>query len=450
MFTRKRALVTLVALLGLAGMAYAGDGESGGFDFSLSLGVGAKTFIESGNPVTYQSLSLSPDIAFGKFGIGLDLTLNYTFTGPPPGGDEFYVRREDWIPTGDQGFLDVYLPKFKYIRWGFKGDPLYVKLGSIQDGTLGNGFIMGGYDNTLFLPDLRIFGLAFDLDGALFRFPYVGLETFVGNLAQLDVMGVRTFVRPLAGTEIPIIRNLQVGGTVAFDRKPGLYSDDPGAENAEAVVLYGGDLRLPILAGQLITLVTFADLAGMHSNGSIGGAVGFGGRLFGFLNYGARIRLHEASFVPDYFDFAYDLFRYTDKYPVATGPRDRTLAAGYRAGLGFSFFAELLTFNATVEGPFTPPFPLEVNYLNDPRLVMGLNLGEGLIPNVSFQALWDKRSIRQWRDLVSLEDAVIQGRLNYSIGAAVLSLVYQLRHDPAATPNPWVIQSGIESSIKLF
>jgi hypothetical protein len=450
MLNKVRFFVVFLAIIGLAGTAYAQD--EGGFDFGLSLGIGAKTFIlDDGTPVTYQSLSLSPDIAFGKLGIGLDITLNYTFTGPPPDGNEFYVRREDWVPGGDLTFLDVYLPKFKYVRWGYKGDPLYIKLGSIEDGTLGNGFIMGGYDNTLFLPDLRIFGLAFDLDGALFNFPYVGLETFLGNLSRFDVMGFRTYVRPLAGTEIPIIRNLQVGGSAAFDLKPGLYSDAPGAADAEAVILYGGDLRLPILAKPMVSLVTYADFARLHNNGSVGGAIGFGGRLVRFLTYGAQVRMHEASFVPTYFDFAYDLFRYVDKYPIATGPRDTSFVSGYLASLGFSLFADLLSFQATVEGPFGTPDPANPsNYLNYPHLYMILVLGDGLIPNVSFEALWDKRSINAWGDLISAEDAVIQGRVNYSIGAAVLSFVYQVRYDPDATPDPWVIQSGIESSIKLF
>ncbi|MBN1834947.1 MAG: hypothetical protein JW820_03790 [Spirochaetales bacterium] len=462
MLPRVRILIVLVAALGLATGAYAQ--EEGGLDFGLSLGLGANSFIENGTTVTYQSLSLSPDLAVGKFGIGLDVTLNYTTTGdplgpPPADGFEFYVRREDWVPAGDQTFLDVYLPKIKYVRWGFKGDPLYIKLGSIDDGTLGNGFIMGGYDNTLFLPDLRIFGLAFDLDGALFNFPYLGLETFVGNLARFDVMGFRTYVRPLAGTEIPVIRNLQVGGSAALDLKPGLHSEAAGADSAEAVVLYGGDLRLPILATPVVSLVTYADVARLHNNESWGGAVGLGGRLFGFLTYGAQARLHEASFVPSYFDFAYDLFRYeedppgtpTGRYAVATGPRDSSFVAGYLGTLGFSLFADLLAFKATVQGPFMKPDPTDPgNPLNDPHLTMVLVLAEGLVPNVSFEALWDKSSIQSWGDLVSPVDAVIQGRLNYSIGAAVLSLLYQVRYEPDATPDPWVIQAGIQSSIKLF
>ena len=205
-----KVLAVAILVLCCSALAFAEEGE-GGFDFGLNIGIGAETF----GGVTYQTLKLSPDIAIGKFGIGLELTLHYLFA------PDFEVRQEDWVPTGDDNILDVYLPKFKYVRYGFKGDPLYAKFGSIENGLLGNGFIMGGYDNTLFLPEKRIFGLTFDLDGALFNFPYVGIETFIGNLAQLDVMGFRTFIRPLAFTEIPIIHGLPVGGTVALARQPG-------------------------------------------------------------------------------------------------------------------------------------------------------------------------------------------------------------------------------------
>jgi len=434
------ALVAVVALLiGISGGSLVAE-EGGGLDFGLSLGVGAETFIEGGSPVTYQMVKLSPDLAIGKFGIGLDLTLHYTFTGGA-GGDEFRVREADWVPEGDDTFLDLYLPKFKYIRYGFKGEALFAKLGSIDDATLGDGFIVGNYDNTLFLPDKRIFGLSFDLDGQLFNFPYVGIETFVGNLAQFDVLAVRPFVRPLAGTEIPVIKNLQVGGTFAMDRKPGLYFGDPAAE---PVILYGADLRLPILANPAISLMAFTDVARLHNTGGVGGMVGFGGRLIGFLNYGAQVRVLGENFIPTYFDSAYDLFR-EDKYDSVQA---ENIAAyqGWLASLGVSFFDELLVFNASLDGPFGEPTG-GTTALDYPHLYATFLLGEGLVPHVSVQASLDKRSLGD-TPFFGKEDTVVQGRLNYSIGAAVLSFIYQMTWDPAS--NDWVTKSAIETGITFF
>jgi hypothetical protein len=436
------AAITVIILFG-ASFAFAQE-EEGGFDFGLSIGIGANTI--GGEP--YSSFILSPDIAIGKFGIGLELILNYQMNEPFPDS----IRTEDWAPSGDQTFLDVYLPKFRYIRYGFKGEPLYVKLGSIDDAILGNGFIMNGYDNTLFLPERRIFGLSFDLDGALFNFPYIGIETFVGNLAQLDVMGVRTFVRPLAFTEIPVIKDLQVGGTFATDRKPGLY--DPSATGDEdPVMVYGADIRLPILTNQILSLALFSDIAAMQihndSDTGVGGMVGFGGRLFGFMNYGAQIRILGADFIPNYFDYAYDMFRYenyvdliNDKYG------DRT---GWLGSLGFAFLDDALIFNVSVEGPFA--LSGTATGLTDwPHLSAAFILGEGIVPNLSLEAIWDQPGLGRdetfFKDILSAKDAVFVARVNYSIEAAVLSLVYQYTKNPVT--GLWESKSGIQSAIKLF
>lgn len=51
-------------------------------------------------------------------------------------------------------------------------------------------------------------------------------------------------------------------------------------------------------------------------------------------------------------------------------------------------------------------------------------------------------------DLVDREDAIIKARLNYAIGAAVISFVYHIRWDPVK--DDWTVTSGIESAIQLF
>src|SRR6056297_2872020 len=111
------------------------DTNEGGPDFGLGITIGAQSFpnpeYDGSNEetITFQSLGLTPDLAIGKFGLGLDLTLNYRFTGGD--GSEFEVRSEDWVPDDETNFLELYLPKIRYARWGLKGDPLYVLLGSV-------------------------------------------------------------------------------------------------------------------------------------------------------------------------------------------------------------------------------------------------------------------------------------------------------------------------------
>jgi hypothetical protein len=219
MYSLKRYFCLLI-IVAVSGVAFAQESDQMGF--GLDLGLGAASFGEPGEEETWQILSLMPDFAFGPFGIGIDLTFHYRFTGGD--GGEFEFREEDWNPeAAGVSFLELYLPRFRYIRWGFRGDPLYIKLGSIDDATLGNGFIMGNYANTLFLPEIRIFGLNFDLDGTLFNFPYVGLQSFIGNLANPDIIGGRLFARPLAWMSMPVLPYLEIGYTMVGDIDPFRY-----------------------------------------------------------------------------------------------------------------------------------------------------------------------------------------------------------------------------------
>jgi hypothetical protein len=449
---RRLLLAVLAALVLAAGAAFAQDSEAPKPSFDLGLGIGVQTFNEPGGPVTYQSLSLSPDLSFGKFGIGLAITLNYTFTGPSGG---FAVRLADWWPQSPdpvtlQTVAAIYLPKIMFVRWGEKGDPLFVKLGSIDDSTLGNGFIMGDYANTLFLPDSRHFGLNLGLDGSLFGFPYVGLEGVVGDLAQFDVMGGRLYVRPLVGTKIPILKNLEFGGSVAVDTKPYLYVD-PLADK-DPVLAAGADVRLPILfIKNVFSLVTFADVATTPSGTerAWGGMVGLGGKVLSFLTYGAQVRVLGEDFIPVYFDATYDMLRDV-KYDLvqAGGFSDATM--GWMASLGTSFFEDLIIFKVTLDAPFTGWTTDPMDIVKNPHLRGVFTIGEGIIPGISLDASYDKKGITTLSDLIDPLNAAIQAKLNYRSGPAIISFVYKVRYDLSASPDPWVVTSGLESSIQLF
>jgi len=421
--------------------------EPPSFGFGLGLGLGVQSFENpDGTVETWQMLGLKPDFSFGKLGVGLDLTINYRFTGGD--GNDFEVRKDDWVPTGDTNFFELYLPKIQYIRWGMKGDPLFVKLGSIEDATLGNGFIMGNYANTLFLPDRRIFGLALDVDGKLFNFPYIGMESFIANLAAYDVMGSRLYVRPLAGTEIPVLKELQLGGTAVTDLNPYYYADkDPAftgtVDNRAEVLVWGADFRLPIIARKALSLATFGDFVSENQN--YGGMVGLGGRIIKILTYGAQIRFIGDNFIPVYFDSTYDLSRVSryDVYNASTTVIESYI--GWLASAGFSLFDDTLVFNTSLEGPFGNPAGVE------PTLRGSLLLAQGLVPHISLQGNYVKQDIGSFSDLGSARDAVIGAQINYQTGPAVISLIYDLKYDPYATgSSPWVVTSRLESTISLY
>jgi hypothetical protein len=309
---------------------------------------------------------------------------------------------------------------------------------------------MANYDNTLFLPEKRIFGLGVDLDGALFAFPFVGIETLVGNLAVLDVVGGRLYVRPLAATGIPILENLELGGTLVADTQPNLYGATTAA--ASPIMVFGGDIRQPILASPIFSLAAFADVASIQGS-SIGGAVGFGGRLIGIFTYGAQLRVLGPNFIPNYFNATYDLFRAAEFDAVMTGGGTETVI-GWFASLGTSLLDDKIVFSAGLDGPFTPPYPGAVStdpeyVLNYPHLRGVFTIAEGIMPGISADFSYDKKGIAAWGDLISPTNAAIQAQINYKTGPAVISFIYMVRFAPGQTPD-WIVTSGLQSSIQLF
>jgi len=416
----------------------------GGLGFKMGLGIGVQTFPNDPAPNTWQSLSLTPDISFGKFGIGLDLTLDYNFSGS---GNSFNVRQADWWPTTSptfQNVLAIYLPKIAYVRWGEKGDPLYLKLGSFTDGTLGDGFIMGDYNNTLFMPAERHFGLQADLDGTLFDFPYVGVETVFGNLALLDVLGARVYVRPLAGTSIPVLNALQVGVTVAADTNPGY--NVVGVNNPSTVAVFGIGAIAPIISMKdVFSMAAFADAADIQGK-TWGSMVGVGGKIISIFTYAAQLRLLGGGFTPTYFGPTYDVLRGV-QYNALQATSGSGSTFGGLISLGTSLLGDALIFKLTLDSPFvtseTDPT------LSQPHLNGVLSLAPGVVPVFSFDFMYDKKGIGTFAQLVDPTNSAIQAKVNLQSGPAVISFVYDITYDASKSPA-WVVTSGLQSSISLF
>jgi len=444
------AAATILVLLSFSAFAQESGDSGTGFKFQAGINLGTDVLPDPdglGGFSSWTRLGFQPDVSFGKIGIGLDITLRFKLS-PAPGEDSVYGG--DWIPdyeNNGKSFLDVYLPKFMYIRYGLRGDPLFVKLGSIQDLTLGDGFIVGDYANTRFLPEQRIFGLALDIDGSLFQFPWVGAQLVTGNLARFDVVGARLFARPLYGTGIPIMESMQVGLTAAADFQADLYNDV--VQPLETVSMYGLDVFIPILGGKAFPLAAFSDFV-LQPEGRWGSMIGAGGRLFGFITYGAQLRVLGPGFIPMYFDANYDLYRSAKHDLMAVAPTGDTFT-GWFASLGFSILEDKIAFKTSVDGPFAEkPVAPSDNPSDYPHLRAVATLGEGIVGGFSFDAVYEKYFLGKtgtfFEDLVIPEDAVITAQINYHTGAAVLSLLYNLKYDGA---GGYIVTSSIQSSIKF-
>lgn len=103
------------------------------------------------------------------------------------------------------------------------------------------------------------------------------------------MLGARAYLKPfaLAGSDSELLKNLQVGLTVAADTNP--YAQAPkGTSGSGSVAAYGVDALAPLFSSDLFSALASADLAmqGSHS----GASLGVGGKLLGLFNWGLSNR----------------------------------------------------------------------------------------------------------------------------------------------------------------
>ena len=177
-FFCKRALVLLL----LAGpVASAAQPSVAMFGYSLSMGS-----VTVDQEQLYR-LSLRPDFPMGRLGIGLDLELFVERNGD--------LGSRGWEAGSSTQTFDSILRKIYYVRYGHPNDAVYVKIGALNDVTLGYGLIMDNYRNTLHYPGIKKTGLQFRI--ANFAGTNIGLEGAINNLQDFQEGGALIGLRAL-------------------------------------------------------------------------------------------------------------------------------------------------------------------------------------------------------------------------------------------------------------
>ncbi len=320
------------------------------------------------NGQVYQQFGLRPDIPFGKWGVGLDLTFRFD-----PNGD---FKDDEWDEGRD------YIEKIYYVRYGLPGDPLYARVGALDNVTLGYGIIMRRYSNTIQYPEIKRIGAY--TEG---QHKKVGWQAMINNLTELDQPGL---LAARFSYETPLNR-LTLGATVANDGNQfaGLQDHDndgvpdptdkfPGANDfarraqlyglllpyeidslidwgylpdirqeplsykglKESVTLLGADVGLPILKGRPVSLWGYAQAAKIVDHGW-GWAFPGARMVIGPLDVGAEYRQYYHEFRGDYFNYVYEIERVQLKNDTFV-TKEKTLeglgrASGYYADALLSF-----------------------------------------------------------------------------------------------------------------
>ncbi|MDB4297480.1 hypothetical protein N9901_01865 [Flavobacteriaceae bacterium] len=346
---KKLIRIVLVALVSIQ-LGYAQDGFESSFEKENTLS--ANLGLTQVGDQTLVGIRIQPEFSFGKFGIGLDVPLQYDLTNKSLRTQEF---------TEGAGALRM----IRYLRWGTKKkDAFYIKLGDMTGEQIGFGALVGNYSNAISFERRKV-GISTDI---LIK-KKVGIEAIYSDVnfdGTQKMLAVRPYYKPLGASGIPILKTLEVGATYVSDR------DDFEETNGDGVVLesttlaregvnaFGFDMGVILLKNALLKLSADVQQSTLVKNDALAEEV-------------AAAKLLD----PTYGD--YD-----------TG-------SGFSAGIEahFQFIANVFHLNARLERQwygdnYTPQFfsfAYELNKDNRLRSLVGVEASEGIYGRLGSEIL---------------------------------------------------------------
>ncbi len=380
----KKLTLVLALALALPFCTYAQDetaSEAAGeavnaFGASMMGGLGITTI----DGKLYYRVQLVPELSVGKFGLGIDGDLLFNQDG---------IRKEDWTPRSR------WVRVIRYVRWGRKRDQVYARVGALDAATLGNGFLMNRYSNRV--DDVeRKTGMELDVD-----FGQFGLESVLSNFGRAEVYGGRAYARPLRSTEIPVIRNFEVGLSGVTDADP-----DRSAGTDDAVTAFGFDLGQPLVNTSLLFTGLYFDFGKIVHFGS-GAAVGVKADLHlpgGMVDLGAKLeqRFLGKRFLPQYFDRFYELERFND---LSGMPVRKTYLLGLVDQGRNGTYGEL---SATVAGKLNIVGSYQYTYQVPKSGILHFETDlTKVIPKIELRAAYDHKGIGDFKDVGKKDENVL-------------------------------------------
>jgi hypothetical protein len=219
----------------------------------------------TGQLTTYQMVTLEPTFKVGKLKAALYLPVIYTrdMFNPmdwyhPLGNNEwsFGTDQVGTLPVIEDVLADLFL-KIKYIEWGQQRDPFFLKVGNLEDITIGHGLIMRDFANDADFPAVRRVGVNLGLD-----FGGFGFEAMLNDAASPDIFGGRVYLRPIPGFKAALGLSALVDVNPAKDfHDPNTGNVGPGSAGNPIFINPGVDLDVPFFESDAFSIVAFADAA---------------------------------------------------------------------------------------------------------------------------------------------------------------------------------------------
>lgn len=379
--------------------------------------------------VTYSKAVLQPNFRFAndklKFGLYLPIIYSSDMFDPndwyhPNGNDEWsFGTDKGWKDHPFDAALDAVgdlALKFKYFEYGRQlEDPFFVKLGNLNDLTLGHGLIMRNYSNDGEFPAVRRVGFNLGLD-----MKTVGFELVANDLADPEIFGSRLYIRPIPNSRFA----LGLSGVVDINPLSGTTAS-AAAYGDPLLIAAGLDLDLPIIEGDFMSLRLFADAAAetewlknaipghdaglaydlIFNDGGFknwGAAGGLMGRV-AILNWRLEYRYYTGIFRPSLFDSTYDKSRIENaiaysNYITTGGYSTAPTVMGVYGEGSFSILKDKLSMTLGYMWPWTPGETVagQLENAND-EFHAKLVVQKGLIPifDVAGAIFYDRHGLVQ-------------------------------------------------------
>lgn len=232
---------------------------------------------------TWSKIVVQPKFKIGKMKVGLYLPLIYNGNMFDP--DDWYHPNgnDEWSFGFDQAGVvvdivkdvvsDTFL-KIRYFEWSDQRNPPFLKVGNLNDITVGHGLIMRDFANDADFPAIRRVGLNLGFDFGKLGFEYMVNDA--GNLLTLplvisdptfvpDVLtGGRIYFQPLDDGEkrdVKSIKDLAFGVSLLADIGASSGFADPVEWGAPIFLNTGIDIDMPIFESKPFSIVAFADAA---------------------------------------------------------------------------------------------------------------------------------------------------------------------------------------------
>jgi hypothetical protein len=427
------------------------------------------------NGITYGEAILEPTFGTGKLKMALYLPIIYQDNMLDPGDWYHPGGNDEWSFGTDQGgdpdrvvadFARDLLLKIKYIEYGQQGDPFFLKVGNLEDITVGEGLVMRDFANDADFPTVRRVGvdIGADLGGGGFEAMVSDAAPSIldGTVYPPDLVGGRVYVRPVPRSRAA----LGISAIVDFNPAADSYAaglTSPSAAGDPIFIFPGVDFDLPFVENKVFGLAFFTEgalmlpyfgsstpsfpwitpglaTAAVYSPASAipvknwGATAGFFGNLITRdFTWRLEYRLFTGAFVPELYDSGYERTRNQDLLNVLTYLQDPTNPAfnNYNMGTYGEVGIKLSKVFAVKAGYF---WPWTVN--TSDRFVASLELEKGVIPVVHLSGAisFERTNLFYGSPLPSsLNDALfsaytdITARLTYSVSPIMdISLLYTI------------------------